>query len=104
MVKKLYNFWFSGQYYKYLLMIIYDHNDNGQYYKPTILASLALDSWVNYDHEVWSLGNLQTAAHLYDRKTFIARATARILEKGLSPPPPPHPPPRGEVSSKTQFL
>jgi hypothetical protein len=42
----------GGLYYKCFTIVIYDHNDNGLYYKTTILANLALAKSVNYDHKV----------------------------------------------------
>jgi hypothetical protein len=58
----------GGLYYKSFAMIIYDRNDNGLYYKTTIIANLALARIVNYDHK----GKFQFAAYLtiviYDPK------------------------------------
>ena len=48
---------FSSLYYKCFTIVIYDRNDCGQYYKPTIIikASLASLSWIiNYSHSLCS--------------------------------------------------
>ncbi len=42
----------SGLYYKSFMIIIYNRNDNGRYYKTTILANLALAESVNYGCKV----------------------------------------------------
>jgi hypothetical protein len=39
----------SGLYYKQVTIIIYDHNDSGQYYKTTITIVIALASIVKSD-------------------------------------------------------
>ncbi len=39
----------SGLYYKSFTIVIYIYNDNGLYYKSTIIANLALARRVNYD-------------------------------------------------------
>ncbi len=58
----------SGLSYKSFMIIIYDRNDNGLYYKTTIVANLALARSINYDHK----GTLKFAAYLmiviYDPK------------------------------------
>jgi hypothetical protein len=41
-----------GLYYKSFMIIIYDCNDNGLYYKTMIVANLALARSVNYDCKV----------------------------------------------------
>jgi hypothetical protein len=46
------------------MIVIYDHNDTGRYYKTMILANLALAMSINYD-----------------RKTFIVQATEVVLTK-----------------------
>ncbi len=43
---------YSGLYYKSFTIVIYDRNDNGLYYKTTIVANLALARSVNYDRKV----------------------------------------------------
>ena len=35
------------------MVVIYDCNDSGQYYKTTILTDLAIAKSVNYDHKVY---------------------------------------------------
>jgi hypothetical protein len=42
----------SGLYYKSFTIVIYNRNDNGLFYKTTILANLALARSVNYDRKV----------------------------------------------------
>ncbi len=41
-----------GLYYKSFTIVIYYHNDNGLYYKTTIVANLALARSVNYNRKV----------------------------------------------------
>jgi hypothetical protein len=42
----------SGLYYKSFTIAIYNHNDNGLYYKIMIVANLALDRSIYYDCKV----------------------------------------------------
>jgi hypothetical protein len=42
----------SGLYYKSFTIVIYNRNDNGLYYKTTIVANLALARSVNYNCKV----------------------------------------------------
>jgi hypothetical protein len=44
---------YFGLYYKSFTIVIYDRNDNGLYYKTTIIANLALARSVNYDLKVF---------------------------------------------------
>jgi hypothetical protein len=64
----------GGLYYKSFAIVIYDRNDNGLYYKTTIIANLALARSVNYDHK----GTLQFAAYL---TTFIVQDTGECSTK-----------------------
>ncbi len=41
-----------GLYYKSFTIVIYDHDDNGLYYKTGIIANLALARSLNYDRKV----------------------------------------------------
>ncbi len=41
-----------GLYYKSFMIVIYDRNDNGLYYKTAIVANFALARSVNYNHKV----------------------------------------------------
>jgi len=50
--KKFYNCDTCGLYYKSFTIVIYNHNDNGLYYKTTIIANLAWPRSVNFDHKV----------------------------------------------------
>ncbi len=52
MKKKFCNIDTSGLYYISFTIVIYDHNDNGLYYKTMIIANLALARSVNYDGKV----------------------------------------------------
>jgi hypothetical protein len=42
----------SGEYNQNFTMLIYNHNDNGHFYKTMIPAIIALARSVNYDHKV----------------------------------------------------
>jgi hypothetical protein len=72
----------SGLYYKSFNIIIYNRNDNGLYYKTTIIANLtmiianlALAKSVNYDHKLCcKLKHTFTIVN-YDIKPFIVQAT-----------------------------
>jgi len=41
-----------GLYYKCFMIVSYDRNDSGLYYKTTIVYNLALAWIVNYDHKL----------------------------------------------------
>jgi hypothetical protein len=70
----------SGLYYKSFTIVIYNHNDNGLYYKTTIIANLttivanlALARSVNYNHKVrYKLKHTFVIVN-YDPKSFIER-------------------------------
>jgi len=69
----------SGLYYKSFRIVIYDHNDNGLYYKgttvanlTTIVANLALSRSVNYDRKVHWKSTFMIIN--YDTKPFIVQA------------------------------
>ncbi len=76
----------SGLYYKSFTVIVYDCNDNGLYYKTTIIvnltmivANLALARSVNYDHKVCcKLKHTFTIVN-YNPKPFIVQATGLTL-------------------------
>ncbi len=42
----------SGLYYKCFTIVIYDHNDNGLYYKTALVTNLALAMIINYDPRI----------------------------------------------------
>ncbi len=50
--ERLYKIANSGLYYKSFMIVIYDHNDRGLYYKLMILANLTLARSVNYYHNL----------------------------------------------------
>ncbi len=56
----------SGLYCKSFTIIIYDHNDNGLYYKTTIVANLTLARSINYNHKV----RCKLKRYLYDHKLW----------------------------------
>ncbi len=59
-----------GLYYKSFTILTYNRNDSSLYYKTTILANLALDRSVNYDHD----------SSLYYKTTILANlALARSV-------------------------
>ncbi len=76
----------SGLYYKSFLIVIYDCNDNGLFYKTTIVANLtiivanlALARSINYDHKVCCKLKRTFTIINYDPKPFIVQATALPL-------------------------
>jgi hypothetical protein len=71
----------SGLYYKSFTIIIYDCNDNGLYYKTTIVANLAIGRRVNYDCKVrCKLKHTFTIVN-YNPKPFIVQATGLVLQR-----------------------
>ncbi len=76
----------SGQYYKSFTIVIYDRNDNGLYYKTTIvanlttiIANLALARSVNYDHKLRCKLKHTFMIVNYDPKPFTVQATVLKL-------------------------
>jgi hypothetical protein len=72
----------NGLYYKSFTIVIYDHNDNGLYYKTTIIANLttieanlALARNINYDCKVRCKLKRTFTIVNYDPKPFIIQAT-----------------------------
>jgi hypothetical protein len=70
-----------GLYYKSFTIVIYDHNDNGLYYKTkivanltTVVAKLALARIVNYDDKVCCKLKRTFTIVNYDHKPFIVQA------------------------------
>ncbi len=77
-----------GLYYKSFMIIVYDLNDNGLYYKTTIIvnlttivANLACARSVNYDHMVCCKLKRTFRIVNYDSKPFIVQATGLILKQ-----------------------
>jgi hypothetical protein len=71
-----------GLNYKSFMIIIYDHYDNGLYYKTTIaanltkiVANLPLARSVNYDHKVHCKLKHTFMIINYNHKPFIVQAT-----------------------------
>ncbi len=71
-----------GLYYKSFTIVIYDHNDNGLYYKTTIVANLttivaklALARSINYDRKVRCKLKRTFTMVNYNPKPFIVEAT-----------------------------
>jgi hypothetical protein len=71
-----------GLYYKSIMIVIYNHNDNGLYCKTTIvtnlttiIANLALARSVNYDHKVRCKLKRTFTIINYDPKPFIVQTT-----------------------------
>jgi hypothetical protein len=69
-------------YYKSFKIVIYNHNDNGLYYKTTIIdnltmskANLALGRSVNYNRKVQCKLKRTFMIVNYDPKPFIVQAT-----------------------------
>jgi hypothetical protein len=78
----------SGLYYKRFTVVIYDHNDNGLYYKTTIVANLttitanlALARRVNYIRKVCCKLKCTFTIANYDPKPFIVQATGNDIEQ-----------------------
>ncbi len=67
-------------YYKSFTIIIYDRNDNGLYYKTTIVANLALARSVNYDCKVRCKLKRTFMILNYDPKLFIVLAPGVTLK------------------------
>jgi hypothetical protein len=71
----------SGLYYKSFTIIIYDRNDNGLYYKTTIVANFALGRSVNYDSQVHCKLKHTFMIVNYNPKPFIVQATGLVLQQ-----------------------
>ncbi len=69
----------SGLHYKSFTIIIYDRNDNGLYYKTTIVANLALARRINYDCKVRCKMKHTFTIVNYDPKPFIVQAQGSML-------------------------
>ncbi len=66
------------------MIVIYDRNDSGQYYKTTI--TIVIDD--PNCHQLWSQVTLQIVASLmitiYDRNSFIIQATGYSVQDLLT--------------------
>jgi hypothetical protein len=79
---KYWQFYSCGLYYKIFTIVIYNRNDNGLYYKTTIVANLttivanlALARSINYDRKVRCKLKRTFMIVNYDPKPFILQAT-----------------------------
>jgi hypothetical protein len=80
----------SGLYYKSFMIVIYDHYDNGLYYKTTIVANLtmilaylALVRSIIYTRKVRCKLKRTFMITNYDPKPFIVQATDDIYFNGI---------------------
>ncbi len=79
---KYWQFYSCGLYYKSFTIVIYNRNDNGLYYKTTIVANLttivanlALARRINYECKVRCKLKRTFMIVDYDPKSFILQAT-----------------------------
>ncbi len=64
-----------GLYYKSFTIVIYNCNDNGLYYKTTIVDNLTIARSVNYNCKVCCKLKRTFMIVNYDPKPFIVQAT-----------------------------